>query len=365
MSFSLRIEPHDPIVARDGRPFGAAAGNRMKTLPWLYPSVLAGSVRTLLGKMADWDFTDPEIVAHLKNLAIHGPLAVRNGSLFVAPPFDAVLHPNDKKHYAARPTPWAQYQGWDLAETGLLPALLDDTLGDDFKPVKLPALWSIDAAAGWLAAPNPNSFTLSESDQIGKVPRHSRTHLEIDAATGAAREGMLFTTEGIEFSGGLHMSALLDIPPDVPALKEHAAALNHFNSLGGERRLARFTVVKDNSWSCPQQIAGALKASNRIRMQLVTPAIFKRGWRPEWICQNAGARLTLVAAALDRWRPISGWSYEKRETKAVRRVVPAGAVYFFESDQPLPDPKKLWLAPVSDDAQDRRDGFGLAIWGVW
>jgi hypothetical protein len=45
----IEIEAHDPIVARDGRPFGV--GQRMKSLDWPYPSVLARSMRTLLGKI--------------------------------------------------------------------------------------------------------------------------------------------------------------------------------------------------------------------------------------------------------------------------------------------------------------------------
>ena len=43
----LSLTPRDPVVARDGRPF--SSGLRMKSLDWLYPSVLAGSLRTLLG----------------------------------------------------------------------------------------------------------------------------------------------------------------------------------------------------------------------------------------------------------------------------------------------------------------------------
>ena len=52
--------------------------------------------------------------------------------------------------------------------------------------------------------------------------------------------------------------------------------------------------------------------------------------------------------------------------KATRRLVPAGGVYFFESDGN--DNSALaghWLRPVSDGEQERRDGFGLAVWGTW
>jgi CRISPR-associated protein Cmr3 len=50
----------------------------------------------------------------------------------------------------------------------------------------------------------------------------------------------------------------------------------------------------------------------------------------------------------------------------VKRVVPAGGVYFFETvDGSASDLADRWLEPVSDDEQDCRDGFGLAVWGVW
>jgi CRISPR-associated protein Cmr3 len=48
-------------------------------------------------------------------------------------------------------------------------------------------------------------------------------------------------------------------------------------------------------------------------------------------------------------------------------MVPAGGVYFFTRVDG--DPRVLatngWLKPVSDAPHDRRDGFGLAVWGTW
>jgi CRISPR-associated protein Cmr3 len=47
-------------------------------------------------------------------------------------------------------------------------------------------------------------------------------------------------------------------------------------------------------------------------------------------------------------------------------MVPAGSVYFFEIEGGNPsDLLESWLRPVSDNEQDRKDGFGLALWGVW
>jgi CRISPR-associated protein Cmr3 len=111
-----------------------------------------------------------------------------------------------------------------------------------------------------------------------------------------------------------------------------------------------------------------------VRMVLATPALFEGGWRPGWLDKfeqmnlpaGVGAvRPKLVAAAVGRREPVSGWSLREKRPKAVRWMVPAGSVYFFEVEEG--DPSRLlesWLRPVSDHQQDRKDGFGLALWGV-
>jgi len=41
-------------------------------------------------------------------------------------------------------------------------------------------------------------------------------------------------------------------------------------------------------------------------------------------------------------------------------------VYFFTVESGNPELlAKQWLQPVSDEEQDRLDGFGLAVWGTW
>ena len=55
---TLQLTARDPIIARDGRPFGAGQGNRMRSLSWPLPSVVAGSLRTALVKVnPSLDFT--------------------------------------------------------------------------------------------------------------------------------------------------------------------------------------------------------------------------------------------------------------------------------------------------------------------
>ncbi len=45
MTTTLDITCRDPIVARDGRPFGRGQSTRMRSLTWPTPSLVAGSLR--------------------------------------------------------------------------------------------------------------------------------------------------------------------------------------------------------------------------------------------------------------------------------------------------------------------------------
>lgn len=101
---------------------------------------------------------------------------------------------------------------------------------------------------------------------------------------------------------------------------------------------------------------------------LTTPAVFRGGWKPGWLSNELVGTppggtvvLRLVGLSIQRWRAVSGWSLANlpgrpRGPKPVRRLVPEGGVYFFETvDGKASDLAGHWLESVSDDEQDRRD----------
>jgi CRISPR-associated protein Cmr3 len=103
-------------------------------------------------------------------------------------------------------------------------------------------------------------------------------------------------------------------------------------------------------------------------MVLATPAIFEAGWRPSWVLNGLGLTMELRAAAVKRREFVSGWNYsvKARGPKPVRWLVPAGSVFFFEvTSGDAAGLADAWLSPVSDHLFDRRDGYGLALWGTW
>lgn len=376
MSQHLILTPRDPLVVRDGRPFGNASGHRMKSLDWPYPSVLAGSLRTLLGKLAG-GFSD-EIVAGLKRIEIAGPLPLLNHELYFPAPRDILVYEEDgvRRHMRLWP---AQYTGGCDLPDGLAPVAVTK----DVKPADVPAYWSSNRMAAWLCGESPTILppTLEEAapgtGYLKAPDKDERTHAAIDMNTGAAADGMLFTTVGLDMTEGLQIAARVDANDDWTT---HLNRLGGLYPFGGERRLVHWQRDDNTSWQCPSELQATLSESGTrlIRLILATPAIFDQGWRPGWLNAHwqgsppchPGITLKLISACVDRWKPISGWSLEKGRwgPKPVRRLVPAGSVYFFEVEKG--DPATLaddacWLRSICDTEQDRRDGFGLALWGIW
>jgi CRISPR-associated protein Cmr3 len=253
----------------------------------------------------------------------------------------------------------------------------------------------VDRYADWLTG-----RAVSFGPSFMNAPaREDRTHVQLDADTGAADEGNLFTTAALPLS---HLNRY-GVRHDVPFRErfaeiilttrlnasawcgEAAAQLNILHPLGGERRLVHWRAVDlRNLWECPETVSAKLSGAKQVRMALATPAIFrddemKHGWKPGWLNDDlegsppnaANVTLKLVGVATQRWRAVSGWSLadlpnQPRGPKPVKRMVPAGGVYFFEIIRgQAEDLISLWLEPISDDMQDRRDGFGLAVWGTW
>ncbi len=74
----------------------------MKSLDWPYPSVLAGSLRSLLGKQASGDFST-SVVQTLKAIGIAGPLPCLDGELYFPAAKDLLVFEDDAKQRQAVP----------------------------------------------------------------------------------------------------------------------------------------------------------------------------------------------------------------------------------------------------------------------
>jgi CRISPR-associated protein Cmr3 len=141
--------------------------------------------------------------------------------------------------------------------------------------------------------------------------------------------------------------------------------------LGGEGRPAYYRKV--NAPSPSDGLNGQSKVE-RFKIVFRTPAYFDGGWRPSaeqggWSAQ-LGVDAQLIAAAMARPHRIGGWDVAGRNGKGFAKpmysYVPAGSVYFFESDQPVIPPKgPISQTPAGGSLSLTDLGFGQIVVGTW
>lgn len=413
---TLLVRPRDPLIVRDARPFTAEPGARAETLDWPLPQTLAGALRTHIGEAAKFDWRDhgPEGgPARALRIAVLGgfPVAVADGAarVFLPAPRDAVAYEEagTLKILRLHPARLEPGEGADLLpEVGLCPL----TPQADVKASGGPAFWSAADVARWLTE---SSRTAAPTHALGAMPRDTRVHVAVSATTRTAQDGALFSTTGLAFSdrpgrsGRFHTAVSAGArtgaaPTALGMLIRVTGAPADWTPghsalpMGGERRLAQIEPAPPELWPAPPSaLLDTLAGTTALRVMLATPALFAGGWRPGWLRAERhdgapaligrppgwdGPALRLVGAAVGRRLPVSGWDLAARGgrggPKALRYAVPAGSVYFFESCEGSigrAAAEALWLRSICDETatnghdtrQDSRDGFGLALPGIW
>jgi len=377
------IEPRDPVIFRDGRPFNASPGARAKSLSFPLPATIAGATRTHAGLDANGRF-NADRIDELLAKQVRGPVLVElreDGCvqewLFPAPA-DALLlkhDPYNKKR--ARIVPLTVVDTPSGA-TSNLPAGLALVVSTEYanaKPhPKAPAFWRWNRYLSWLSEPEVQDIELEGFGHAGPV-RESRMHVSIESGTQTAEDGALFQTSGLEF-----LYAPAEEDEDRPRLargqmlglvvETDAVLREGLGFLGGERRVVRWRSGPRQFPECPPKVRQAIIASRHCRLILATPALFTHGYLPDKAkLSRSGVTASVRAVVNQRYQVVSGWDYQSGRPKPARRLVPAGSVYFLQLNGNDSDIGRfvddIWLQAISDDAQDCRDGFGLALLGVW
>jgi len=389
------IEPLDPLIARDGRP---AAVGRFDTVAFPYPSMVAGAVRTRMGSQNGAFSLPSSALGELKEkVIVQGPLlgelcsncgVVRQ---WLAPaPQDAVFLRDDGGCVSLKrliPRPLDPGEAMDsIGEQGLVPLGYQGAETYGKPPKGVPSFWNWSDFEAWLTTPGDRTGVDLSSLGTGHLPVETRTNLALQPGERVGIDGMLFQTSGLRFlqKGESRLSPrrfALSLRCQGAIVDGRELALNEqIAPLGGERRLARWSSASQEWPRMPDAIRESIVATSRARLILLTPAIFANGAVPGWSghAWPLGGPVTAGVHAVSVQRPavVSGWDLAaKNESgkagrpKKTRRLAAAGTVYFLHLSGTKEDIRqwceKAWLGCVSDDAQDRGDGFGLAVLGTW
>lgn len=395
------IEPRDPLIVRDGRPFGSDSNARAVTLPFPYPSTLVGALRTRAGLGANGLF-DGKSIDRVKQYVLHGPLLVHlneDGSIaewLLPAPSDALLldpAPEEAQKdciYRYSMAPQAS------SDEGDEPAQVYTNIPDGLRPIapltthrekvskRAPRFWRGEHVLGWLRDPQDGPVEVQELGIKG-LELNMRVHVSIQPDAQTASEGALFQTIGLEFTHGAGGSWA---QPKRLALAAHfSGAMPHFDGglapLGGERRLMHWRQMPNDlspfTDADREGIFAQIIKTRRCRVVLLTPAWFKDGFRPPLQWERDSVHAQVKGACVPRMQVISGWDMAARSPKRTSALAPAGSTYFVEFPKQLSDADvrrwldATWMKNVSDEQKQNAsddwqwalDGFGLAVLGVW
>lgn len=393
----LEIEGLTPLVFGYGKPFvqGSPGAYDADSLAVPLPHTVAGAFRNQIARSMGWfDYSDA-YRDRLLSVSVRGPILQGDSGLLFPSPADCVHVEVDGQRKRACGRPCSEGDGVWLPE-GLKATRLGQ--GADYEPSKEEhtGFWSEKDSLEWLLQPKAEYMPHAVSG-LSAVPMDTRTHVALDSARRSHQSGQLFATKGACYGPAVkttppHLSdaewKLLDpesartravrdasisslrLVCEVDAEEEFLSHFEGVLTLGGYRGLA-VARKSERSMSCPDEFNALFKDAKRVRIQLATPGAFDQGWKPslESVRKNTGVDLEIVSASVGRRVAASGWQTVAKGTsriKPIRWLAPAGSVYFCEVR--AGDPSSLaglWLTSVSDQEQDRKDGFGLALWGIW
>lgn len=361
----LRIKPLDTLFFRSARPMTMGVDTWGEVVFPPFPSTLYGAIRSFMifqrGTLEDFrkgkykeDLGTPDEEG---KLALLGPLLLKNDQVLFPLPLDLV-----------------RGEGGNFVPLKL-------------KMVRMPFLsaytppcifvWDgkgmVKGASGFLPQKAFVNYLTQKEDRFeGCEGRdvflyEDKIGIARERTTLTSKEGHLYRIPLIRLKEGVGILVKVEGVEDIPS--------SGVLQLGGESKGAVFQALGDDPLREIEELSSEL-VGERLKMfkiYLATPAIFQKGWLPQWMDESTlegelkekGIRLRLVAASIGKPLRIGGWDLAKGRPKRMYKAVPPGSVYCFQLIEPLDNPQRLLdafhLKNISDVKP--KEGFGLSIMG--
>jgi CRISPR-associated protein Cmr3 len=365
--WQLFVEPNDVLLFRDGKPFSAGEDHRAKSIFPPTPFTVQGMIRAKVLfdsgiSPADYANQAPSASSLIQQigkpgadygrLRIRGPFVVKrreDGTLVRYFPLPADVVEMDGKPVLLKPLPKHPFRS--NAPLGSLLWHRTD------KPLKEEREWLNEE--NWRRYLNGEEFSITEESEL--LVREPRLGIALNYSRRSTQEGMLYQAEFLRLREGVGFLVQVDgIPRFNPG--------KGFLQLGGEARAVRYEVLEQ--LLPPLPIPDPLPS--RFKVILLTPAWFSEGWQPrngDWKPFFSGD-VQLVAGALRRAQAIGGAFVDDRRRqqnfqKVMRRFVPAGSVFFFESKGQARWNKKSFTETPPREGNFGQIGFGCVTITGW
>ncbi len=378
----IALIPRDGLFCKDGRGWHTSSSGRGHALDWPWPSTVLGALRTSWGREEEARlgrrFDRDDWLANTRHISLGATIALRrtpgagwSRSHRVWPvPADALWLEGRSEVLRLDPRPH-RVPTLGIDDDAAREALWFPSVDDAAKPLRGPRWWSEEHMAAWLTEAPVSARQAAWLER----PRRVQSHVGIQPDTLTADEGVLFSHDVVETLEPGHEWAIgVSIYLD-------GAWSPTVATVGSDGRLARIEQLPEQVFEVPGQLIAAFQGGCRgLRLFVVSPAEFEHGWRPDGFVADGtdiigrlpgvDAELILRAAFVPRPVHVSGWDMAanggRGAPKQTSRMVPAGAVYFFERrdgrDFTDKDVRRLWLCTLGRRTDE---GFGRVVPGTW
>jgi len=371
--WQLFIEPNDVLLFRDGKPFVAGEDHRAKSFFPPTPFTLQGVLRSkvLFESGVDLhDYAHATTPAALRLVQEIGGIGSGYGQLQLRGPFLA-RRKNDESITRYFPVPADVVKaGENFAVTKPLREFpFCDNAPDNARPLWVHTDEPLKELRGWVVEEEfekylkgQNDFSVTpESDLLVHEPRLG---IALNYERRSTQEGMLYTMEFLRLQEGVGF--LLE----VKGISQFQLACG-FLQVGGDARAATYRVLQTPL----KPLAKPDSLPQRFKVVLLTPTWFSGGWKPKgdnWWQFFNGTKVRLIAAAIPRAPFIGGAFSDDRQRsnhgnfqKTMRRFVPAGSVFFFESDGNVSINDVPFTETPDGEGSFGQIGFGSSVITGW
>jgi len=358
------MKPIDLLFFRDGKPFTMgddtwASGNIIPA-----PSVIYGALKAAYYSVYPDEFekisadNDPAS----ENITVEGIYFRFENSNFFPLPLDYVYEKNKSAIEKRKEKRDGEYQVKLLEE----PVKRNFSSADQFK------LSISDEEVETL-----DNGLITELD-LGVYLRNFSSAKEINAIKlddlivkepkiGIGRENTTHTTaEGKLYRVGMIRFKNLDL--GVKTKENLQEILGLKTKLGGEGKIVEITEDTKDFEIEEVDFSGEI---SKIKLYLSTPAVFENGWLPKWIDKRTfegeynGIKLKLFSAFIGKPQYIGGFDMAKRCPKPMKKVVPAGSVYYFEVLEGNKEELiNTFHGKSISEFDTNKQGFGITFLGV-
>jgi CRISPR-associated protein Cmr3 len=381
----IMIKPEDTLFFRDGKPFEMGVDNFSHYIFPPFPPTFYGALRTAIinSKATVGDFLNANIEENVKdvvgdtsnpgNLEIKGPFIfeVDSKTLIIPVPYNSLENKNERTFIKIAPN--NSFCFYSNLGYRLTPAIPETNI--EGKETEENFIRIADFVKYYFK-PEFDGESLYElslkRNEIFEIER--KVGIKLDRSTKSAEENYLYSASHIRLKG--RFGFLAEVSNDEDLLPEEG-----YLRIGGETRVAEFKEIDFNLSSITEDIVNnlpELSGDFLLEFILLTPAIFKNGWFPDFLRKDEKGLLkgklgeidlTLQSAVLGKPLYIGGFDLAKKHPKEMKKAVPPGSVYYFKVDGSADHNKiskfikSFNFTSIETEPLFKIQGFGITLMG--